>query len=196
MDRSRGPETTTPPGEYPAELEREVVLRSGERVRVRPIRVEDAPRLVAMHARFSQHTAYQRFFTVLRRLPPDWAKVLATVDYRRRLALVAERDTPEGPQVLGVGRWEPTDREDTAEVAFVVEDAWQGKGLGTLLLLDLLRAAEARGLRRFCAYVLADNARMLALFARFTDIERRRVETGVVEIVFTPRRARAAAARA
>lgn len=193
MDPSHGRETSAPPAAYPGDLEREVTLRSGERVRVRPIRVEDAPRLMAMHARFSQHTAYQRFFTVLKRLPPDWAKVLATVDYRRRLALVAEIDTPAGPQVLGVGRWEPTDREDTAEVAFVVEDAWQAKGLGTILLLDLLRAAEARGLRRFCAFVLADNTRMLGLFARFTDIERRRVESGVVEIIFTPRRARAAA---
>lgn len=192
MSLTRARETTAGGG-YPADLERDVILKGGARVRIRPIRVEDAPRLIAMHSRLSQQTAYQRFFTVLRRLPPDWATLLATVDYRRRLALVAEIATPRGPELIGVGRYEPTDREDTAEVAFVVQDAWQGKGLGTILLLDLLRAAGARGIRRFCAYVLAENTRMLALFARFTDIERRRIESGVVELAFTPRRARAAA---
>ncbi len=74
-----------PPG-YPRELEREVVLRDGTRVRIRPIRPEDAPGLVAAYDRLSAHSAYQRFFSVRRRLPPDWAQFLATVDYRQRLA--------------------------------------------------------------------------------------------------------------
>ncbi|HSE93600.1 MAG TPA: GNAT family protein [Methylomirabilota bacterium] len=174
-------------GPYPKELERDVLLKDGERLRIRPIRSDDAQRLIELYDRFSRHTAYQRFFTVMRRLPPDWARMLATVDYRRRLALVAERETPGGPELVGVARYEPTDRDDTAEVAFAIQDGWQNRGLGTALFADLLDAAEARGIRRFVAYVLADNIRMLDLITRFGAVERRTLEQGVVELVFTPR---------
>lgn len=172
---------------YPRDLERLVTLRDGVRVQLRPIRPEDQARLIELYDRLSRHSAYQRFFTVMRRLPPDWAKLLATVDYRRRLALVAEHEGPHGPELLGVGRYEPTDREDTAEVAFVVQDGWQNRGLGTILFQSVLEAAVARGIRRFVAYVLADNLRMHDLIRRFADIEQRKIEQGVVEIVFTPR---------
>ncbi len=72
-------------------------------------------------------------------------------------------------------------------MAFVVQDGWQGKGLGALLLDELTRAAEARGFQRFHAWVLADNARMLELLARVTRIERRRTESGITEVLFTRR---------
>jgi RimJ/RimL family protein N-acetyltransferase len=180
------------PDDYPHELSRAVTLKDGRKIALRAIRPDDAPRLIAMYDHLSRHTAYQRFFTVMRRLPPDWARILTGVDYRRRLALIAEHDAPSGPEIVGVGRYEPTDRDDTAEVAFVVQDAWQGQGLGTRLLLDLLAAAEARGIKRFCAWVLGDNARMLGLLARYTNIERRTIESGVVGLVFTARRPGAA----
>ncbi|MBI4636659.1 MAG: GNAT family N-acetyltransferase [Candidatus Rokubacteria bacterium] len=186
-------ETASAAAAYPHELQRAATLRDGSRVWIRPIRPDDAERLIELYGRLSRHTAYQRFFTVMKRLPPDWARLLANVDYRRRLALVAEHDTPRGVELIGVGRYEPSERGDTAEMAFVIQDAWQGKGLGTILLHDLLRAAEARGIRRFCAYVLADNGRMLDLLARFTEIEERKIESGVVELTFTSRPSTASA---
>src|SRR5262245_34573656 len=108
-------------------------------VPLRLIRPDDAPRLIAAYGRLSTLSAYHRCFTVLKRLPPDWAKVFATVDFQRRLAIVAERDTPEGSDIIGVGRYEPSDADDTVEVAFTVEDGWQGFGLGAILLDALLR---------------------------------------------------------
>ncbi len=174
--------------DYPQELERDIALNDGTQLRLRPIRVEDAPRLIEFYDRLSRHTAYQRFFTVMKRLPPDWARLLATVDYRRRLALVVERGPVDAPELLAVARYEPTDDPETAEVAFVVQDGFQGRGLGVLLLNHLLEAGEARGMRRFRAYVLADNTRMLDLLARCTEIRERRVESGVADIVFERRR--------
>jgi GNAT superfamily N-acetyltransferase len=115
---------------YPRELVRTVTLKDGFSARMRPIRPDDEPRLADLYDRLSRHTAYQRFFTVLRRLPPDWYHFFANVDYVRRLALVAERETVAGVQLIGVGRYEPSEEPDTAEVAFVVEDGWQGRGLG------------------------------------------------------------------
>jgi RimJ/RimL family protein N-acetyltransferase len=180
-------ETPTAAAPYPKALEREVTLRDGARVRLRPIRPDDADRLVALYGRLSQRSAYQRFFTVLKRLPPDWAQVFATVDFRHRLAIVAERDTPAGVELIGVGRYEPTDGDDAVEVALVVEDGWQGRGLGPILLDAVMRAAEARGIRRFRAYVLADNQPMLAVLARHTDVIERRLEDGVVSLLFRAR---------
>jgi RimJ/RimL family protein N-acetyltransferase len=165
------------PASYPTELERELVLRDGARLRLRPIRPDDEPGLVDLYDRLSRHTAYQRFFSVMRRLPPDWAHFLANVDYRRRLALVVEH--PPAGELIAVARYEPTNGEDTAEIAFVVQDGWQNRGLGTVLLGELLAAAEARGVRRFRAYVLADNTRMVDLLVRFMDVLERKTESGV-----------------
>ena len=173
--------------DYPAELEREIVLRDGARVRLRPIRGEDESRLIGFSDRLSQYTAYQRFFAVMKRLPPDWAHWLAHVDYQRRLALLAEVGPAEDPELLGVARYEPTDREDTVEIALVIQDGWQNRGLGAVMLDALLDAAAARGVHRFRAFVLASNARMLGLLARRTDVTERQAASGVVELLFARR---------
>ena len=170
---------------YPEELSHTVTATDGTRVFVRAIRPDDAERLIAFYDRLSEHTAYQRFFTVMKRLPPDWARMLANVDYVTRLALVAEVETSGGRELIAVARYEPTSRADTVEVAFVVQDGWQNRGLGTLLFQDLLKAAQARGFRRFSAYVLATNRRMLDLISRFAKVVERKLDQGVVEATFT-----------
>ncbi|HUM16376.1 MAG TPA: GNAT family protein [Candidatus Nitrosotalea sp.] len=172
---------------YPAELEREIVLRDGARLRLRPIRPEDQDRLIEFYDRLSRHTAYQRFFAVMRRLPPDWAHLLANVDYERRLALLAERVEAGTAELVGVARYDTTDQPDTAEIAFVIQDGWQNRGLGTVMLDALLAAAEARGIHRFRAYVLAGNARMIDLLVRFTDVTDRRTDSGVTELLLSRR---------
>jgi GNAT superfamily N-acetyltransferase len=203
--------TATSPAEYPKELERDASLKDGTVVHLRPIRPDDAPGLVALFDRLSQQTAYQRFFSVLKRLPPAYARVFANVNYRQRLAIVAERETPAGSELIGVGRYEPADASGIvptdvpadvptiapsiaptiaptiAEVAFVVQDGWQGRGLGSILLEEVLRAGLARGVQHFRAFVLADNYRMLGLLARHTEITWRKLEEGVVSVEFRPR---------
>jgi RimJ/RimL family protein N-acetyltransferase len=170
--------------QYPRELVRTITLKDGFSARIRPIRPDDEPRLVDLYERLSRHTAYQRFFTVLRRLPADWYHFFANVDYVRRLALVAERETVAGVQLIGVGRYEPAEEPDTAEVAFVVEDGSQGRGLGGILLDAVLGAAEARGIHRFSAYVQASNHRMLRLLSTRTHVGDRKTEEGVTGLRF------------
>jgi RimJ/RimL family protein N-acetyltransferase len=175
------------PMDYPAGIERQVVLKNGETVRIRPIRPDDEPRLLALYDRLSRHTAYQRFFTVRQSLPQDWVHYFANVDYRRRFALVAERDAGAGIELVGVGRYEPSDEEGTGEVAFVLEDGYQGQGLGAILLAEVVRAGTERGLTRFRAHVLGENHRMLRLLASRTRIIERTTEQGVVTVLFEPR---------
>ncbi len=171
-----------------ARFDRRVALRDGTRARMRPIRADDEPRLAALYERLSRDTRYQRFFTLRQRLPPDWARFLANVDYRVRLALVVE--SPVEPDALiAVARYEPVPGEPgAAEVAFVVQDDWQDRGLGTILFGHLLAAAAVNGIERFRAWVLADNRRMLDLIARLGEVSHRVIEQGVVELSFRARR--------
>ena len=147
---------------YPAADESDVVLRDGTAVHFRPIRGDDGPGLLALYDRLSFDSLYFRFFAV-----PDKdagkAEYLARVDYDKRYALVAES---EGA-IVAVARWERfADPPSHAEVAFTVADAFQGRGLGSLLFHRLAALARARQITVFTAEVLKNNERMLRLFAR------------------------------
>jgi len=165
-----------------ADPEYSVILRNGASVRVRAIRPDDEPRLLALCRRLSSRTLYQRFFS-LRRLRPEEAHAFANVDYRQRMAVVAEVDDGPEPELVGVARYGPSD-EGTADIGLVVADAWQGLGLGSLLLEEILRAGEQRGIHQFSADVLTDNRRALRLLARHAAITRRTVVSGVTSVVF------------
>ena len=168
---------------YLADPEQRVTLRNGASVLVRAICPDDEPRLMALSRRLSQRTTYQRFFS-FRRLLPEEAHAFANVDYHRRMAIVAEVDDGQEPELVGVARYGLSD-EGTADIGLVVADAWQGLGLGSLLLEELLRAGEQRGIHQFSADVLTDNRRALRLLGRHTAITRRTVAGGVTSIVFS-----------
>ena len=172
---------------YPWALIRPLELDDGAALRMRPIRPDDEPRLVELFHRLSPRTVYQRFFRAYDRLPDHWYHRFAHVDYRSRLALVAEQQAAGGPLLHAVARYEPGEANGTTEIAIVVEDGWQHRGLGGLLLDALLAAAEARGLRRFTADVLADNRPMLRILSRLALITRRDLEAGVLTIEFERR---------
>jgi RimJ/RimL family protein N-acetyltransferase len=160
-----------------------VTLPDGATVVLRPIRPEDESELTALYARLSPQTAYQRFFTVMARLPPDSARILANVDYEKRMAIVA---VAPGGRLIAVARYDYDEAAKEAEIALVVQDQWQGKGLGTILMTELLAYAATRGVRRFRAYVLAENRRMLDLLARTTQVLERRTERGISSLLLAP----------
>ncbi len=167
---------------YLADPEQGVTLRNGASVRVRAIRPDDERRLMALCRRLSPRTLYQRFFS-FRRLLPEEAHAFANVDYQRRMAVVAEVDDGQEPELVGVARYGLSD-DGPADIGLVVADAWQGLGLGSLLLEEILRAGEQRGIHEFSADVLTDNPRALRLLARHTAITRRTVASGITSLVF------------
>ena len=159
-----------------------VTLRNGALVRVRAIHPDDAPRLMALSRRLSPRTVYQRFFS-FRRLLPEEAHAFSNVDYRQRMAVVAEVDDGQDSELVGVARYGSSD-DGTADIGLVVADDWQGLGLGSLLFEQILAAGERRGIHRFSADVLTDNRRALRLLSQHTTITRRTVSDGVTSLVF------------
>ncbi len=145
---------------YPVELVRAVALDDGTVLTIRPIRPDDGPRLVRFHAALSQWTVYLRFFSSHRELSDDEVRWFTHVDYRYRLALVAEDDRG----LVAVSRYDRLPGTTDAEVAFVVADEFQHHGIGTLLLEALAQAAWPRGVTHFVAEVLVSNTAMLRVF--------------------------------
>jgi acyl-CoA synthetase (NDP forming)/RimJ/RimL family protein N-acetyltransferase len=144
---------------YPKAWEADVVLRDGGTCHLRPIRPDDEAGLIAFHSRLSETTVYYRFFAPYPRLSDRDVTRFTHVDYRDRAALVATI----GDAIIGVVRYDRVGPEE-AEVAFVIEDEHQGRGLGTIFLEHIAQAARERGIRRFVAEVLPENARMLEVF--------------------------------
>lgn len=135
-------------------------LRDGRELLVRGIRPDDWTRLIELHRRLSAETQRLRFFVRLARLSPSFAQRLATVDFVDRAALVA--CDPEQGDLHAVGRYERVAPE-AAEIAFVVEDRFQGQGLGPELFDRLVAIARRNGIREFRAEVLVENRRMISL---------------------------------
>lgn len=147
------------PKDYPEELEADVVLRDGTSTHLRPITPHDAPALQEFHRAQSDRSRYMRFFTAKPDLTPEELKRLTTVDYVHDLALIAVL----GSSIVGVGRYTGTG-PGRADIAFLVADAMQGKGLGTILFDHLAAAARERGIGTFTADVLPENSQMLHVF--------------------------------
>ena len=148
------------PFDYPRHWEADVVLSDGGTVHLRPVVPTDAPGLVALHARLSERSRYFRYFGAYPRIPQKDLERFSVVDHHDRVAFAALL----GDEIIAVGRYERLEGGPSAEVAFVVDDAHQGRGLGSILLEHLAAAASESGLRRFVAEVLAENAAMVRVF--------------------------------
>jgi RimJ/RimL family protein N-acetyltransferase len=136
---------------------------------IRPIRPEDKPLLVRAIGSMSMQTSYRRFLSPKSRFTDGELRYLTELDFTDHYALVAV-DGRDEQLLRGVGRWvRDPERPDRAEVAIVVGDPWQRRGLGTELGMALADAARARGIRRFTATMLSDNVAAQRLFAKISE---------------------------
>lgn len=151
-----------------AAFARSLALPAGATLRLRAIRPDDAPRLQAFHGRLSPQAICFRFFGVMPELNSAFAERLSHVDYEERMAIVVTPSADIGAPIIAVARYERTAPEE-AEFALVVEDDWQGRGIGPRLLWALAEYAHQHGITTFTAEVMYTNERMLALLrhARF-----------------------------
>src|SRR5918992_3630952 len=166
-------------------------LRDGVRVPVREIRADDAPALQRLVSRSSERSIELRFFGPMKELSEDKARRFAEVDGVDRFALVALDPVDEG-EIVAVVRYEREADTDGAEYAALVEDRYQGRGLGIGLTRRLIEAARERGIGRLHALVMRENRRMLGLLRSLELPERKRWENGLEHIEIDLRSGRAA----
>ena len=172
-----------PPTAPPCGSDRQVALPDGAWVRIRRSDAADAYRVAALYGRMSPDPVFRRFVAVMEPLV-DWARLAAAAEAGRCMVL-AEDTATAPPDVVAVASCESAPTEEIAEIALLVRPDWQDRGLGTMLFEALLDAAEARGIRRFRARVLAGNHSMLDMVERCGTVESRFGGSGVIEIVFT-----------
>ncbi|MEV4394319.1 bifunctional GNAT family N-acetyltransferase/acetate--CoA ligase family protein [Nonomuraea sp. NPDC049607] len=163
--------------QYPAHWEADVVLADGGTAHVRPIRPADADRLRAFYSRLSAESIYFRFFGPRPRLSDRDVERFTNVDYDNRVALIATI----GAEMVAVIRYDRTEPGE-AEVAFLVEDAHQGRGVASVLLEHLAATARERGIERFVADVLPANMKMMGVLRQAGYTAESRFADGVVRM--------------
>jgi len=149
---------------YPKELEHYATLRDGTEIFFRPVKPTDEPALAEMLYSLSEESVRKRYLTRTLAFDHRHIQQLANVDYKKDFALVGIVPSASGEEIVAIAQYFLDPRTQAAEVAFIVQDEWQQKGMGTFMLDYLTQIARQRGVKRFCAKVLPDNKPMLAIF--------------------------------
>jgi RimJ/RimL family protein N-acetyltransferase len=160
-------------------------LRDGTPVTIRAMRPDDRERLVAAFGKLDSETIYTRFFSPRREIPERALERIAEIDFEHLAGLVVTVSSDGEETVIASATYVGSTAADgakVAEVAFTVEEDYQGQGLARQLLGALTTLARRHGIARFEAEVLSSNAPMLAVFQRCGMPMRRRSESGVVHL--------------
>nr|WP_041660715.1 bifunctional acetate--CoA ligase family protein/GNAT family N-acetyltransferase [Acaryochloris marina] len=153
---------------YPSQYVHQWTMGHGWPVTIRPIRPEDEPLIVQFHQNLSEESVYFRYFHLMKlqtRVSHERLTRICFVDYDREIALVAEYRDPQSldHQILGVARLSKLHGTQSAEFGILIQDQFQGQGLGTELLKSLLQIGEVEGLEAIKADILPDNRAMQSL---------------------------------
>jgi acyl-CoA hydrolase/GNAT superfamily N-acetyltransferase len=149
---------------YPKELEHYNTLRDSTEIFFRPVKPTDEAALSEMLYSLSTSSLRRRFFTHTQTFPHKDVQRLTNLDYKNELAIVGVVPGPSGGDIVAIAQYFLDPKTRSAEVAFIVQDEWQAKGMGAFLLSYLTRIAIQRGIKRFYATVLPENKAMLNIF--------------------------------
>jgi acyl-CoA hydrolase/RimJ/RimL family protein N-acetyltransferase len=167
---------------YPVTEERDVELRDGRRVRVRPTRTSDTRAMQALFYRLPAEDVRTRFFHKLTSLSDAAAQALCSVNYQDEMAFAAVVGAREREQIVGACSYYVDPRSGFAEVGYMVDPDWQGAGLGGFLHARMVEYARSHGVRGFTADVVFGNSRMLRVFRRGDHELEVTTEGGVTEL--------------
>jgi len=150
----------------PRELRTTMLLNDGTQIYFRPIHPTDEPRMRTLFYNLSQETIYYRFMQHIQTIPRKQILDMTYIDPRTEVAIVATVPEAYGEDIIAVGRYYLDVKTNRAEVAFVVQDKWQRKGIGTFMLNHLIKIARRNGISGFTAEVLRANRAMQTVFNR------------------------------
>ncbi len=172
-------------GIYPEELETHRTTRTGLNLLLRPVNLSDEPLIKDFFYSLSTDSMYNRFISKRSDMHHDRLQPYVVIDYTKEMVILAVLQQEEKELIVGLAQYVIDEKTHTAEVAFVVRDRYQGKGIGSTLLTYVTYLGQKRGLLGFTAAVLMDNRQMLTLFAKagFTIVNRD--EAGMYELTMS-----------
>jgi acyl-CoA hydrolase/GNAT superfamily N-acetyltransferase len=172
-------------GEYPDHLEVHRTTKRGVPVFLRPVRINDEHLLKDFFYRLTKDSMYHRFVSSRTDMPHERLQQFIAIDYRREMVILATMEEDCGETAVGMGQYLIDEATHRAEVAFVVLDRYQGKGIGAELLAYLTFLARHHGLLGFTATVLQDNTYMLRLFENAGFVVEKRLDAGMYELTMS-----------
>jgi acyl-CoA hydrolase/RimJ/RimL family protein N-acetyltransferase len=169
-------------GEYPEHLEAYRTAASGIEMLLRPVRISDEPLLKGFFYSLSDRSTYRRFISARKDMPHERLQEFVVIDYTTEMVILAVLPEEERETVIGVGQYGIDAQTHTAEVALVVRDDYQSRGVGTEILSYLAYLAKRAGLLGFTAEVLIENQAMMHVFEQAGFHTERRLEAGVYQV--------------
>ncbi len=163
---------------YPQEVATARTFKDGLKVRFRAIRPSDEEQMRRLFYRFSEESVYYRYFSPIKTMPHRKMQSYVNVDYRRTLSIVGTVSEPHDDYVIAEGRYACLGDCRYGDVAFVVDEEFQGKGIASFLFSYLMKIGKERGLDGFTADVITSNKAMMKVFERSPHPIQARVEAG------------------
>ena len=148
---------------YPEDLEAIMNTKDGSELLVRPVKPTDEEMLSDMFYDLSDQTIINRFFSMLKSMPHRKLQQFCCIDYTNEMSLVAIAGSGPKQKIVGLGSYYLNPATQRAEIAFLVADAWQGKGIGTYMMRSLVKISKSKNIKGLTAEVLRDNVAMIAL---------------------------------
>ena len=165
-------------------------LKNGAAVRIRSVRADDKKRISEAFRNLETESIYKRFFQYKKGLTDEDLKAATEVDFENEVALMVTIGEKETETIIGAGRYVAFDAaggQRSAEVAFMVEEDYQGLGIASTILRHVAGIAKDKGIVQFHAEVLRENAGMLAVFKRSGFPMKQEYAEGVVHVTLTLR---------
>ena len=161
------------------EMKTSLLLDDGTLINFRPIHPTDEQNMRDLLYALSQETLYYRFMSKSTRFGHTQIKNFVYIDHRKDVAIVATLPAVHGEEMIAVGRYYLDERTNRAEVAFIVRDEWQNRGIGSFLFRHMISLAKRSGISGFTAEVLRENSRMQSIFNKSGYKVQSHLEEGV-----------------
>ena len=175
---------------YPADIETRHIFKDDINVRFRAIKPSDEDQMRRLFYRFSDKAIYYRYFSPIKTMPHEKMQEYVNVDYRDVLSIVALVGEPGQQTIIGEARFAKHQSKPFVDIAFIVDEAYQGQGIATYLYQMLARLAKDRGAQGMTADVLASNRAMIKVFEKGPFPVQAKVEQGVYELTIDLTRAK------
>lgn len=171
---------------YPESLETVKSFKDGLMLKLRPIKSTDEDMMRRLFYQFSDESKYLRYFAKISMMPHREMQKYVNIDYDKILSIVAIAEADRAERIVAEARYARSPDDDAYEVAFIVDDQYQGKGIATFMLNYLLKIAKDRGIKKLMANVLPENEKMLHVFKKSTAEVHSKFSNGIIEVTFLP----------